>query len=256
MLTVRSMNKKILFIVEGSRDSEHVQSVVKEMGLKAQVFPVNANIHMLYSKLEQDDFHLNIVDTLLELNGVNQDDKEMLKREAPFAYTYLLFDMDPQHSDKPIEENISNIEKMLNYFTNETDDTVGKLYINYPMIESLWDYDKNDYGEYKSRMVPAENVKGYKTLVGQRGNPQNLSKYKLSLYKDLCLLNIKKAEYIVNNDWSKPSYPVYLSDLSQLNILLSERQLIRRDGMIRILNSLPLFIVDYWGNSNGFYDSL
>lgn len=250
------MNKKILFIVEGFRDSNYVKSIVKEMGLNVEVFPVQANIHMLYSQLEKEDFNLNIVDTLLELNGVNQEDKEMLKREAPFVYTYLLFDMDPHHSNRPINENISNIEKMLSYFTDETDNTVGKLYINYPMIESLWDYDKDDYEEYKDRMVATENVKDYKTIVGERGNPQNPSKYSLSLYKELCLLNIKKAELIVNNSWSKPSYSVYLSDLSQIRILLSERELIHLDGKIRVLSSLPLFMADYWGNANGFYDSL
>ena len=217
------MNKKILFIVEGFRDRTYVKSIVNEMGLDVQVFPVQANIHMLYSQLEKEDFQLNIVDTLLELNGVNQDDKEMLMREAPFVYTYLLFDMDPHHSDRPIDENIINIERMLDFFTDETDNTIGKLYINYPMIESLWDYKKDDYEEYKDRMVAAEDVKEYKTLVGERGNSQNPSKYTLSLYKDLCLLNVKKAEYIVNNDWSKPSYPIYLSDLSQSKLLLSEK---------------------------------
>ena len=56
------MNKKILFIVEGLRDRTFVKSVVKEMKLDVEVFPVKANIHMLYSILEKEDFQLNIVD--------------------------------------------------------------------------------------------------------------------------------------------------------------------------------------------------
>lgn len=248
------MNNKILFIVEGERDKQHANKIAKSMNIKASIFNVKANIYMLYDKLLADNFQLNIADALLELNGVDDKDKEILRREAPFTYTYLFFDLDPHHSDNPKVHNMQVVSEMLNHFDNETDDTIGKLYINYPMIESLWDYDQRNLDEYATRFVSMQSVKKYKEIVGERGTPCNISKYDLKRYRLLALLNIKKANYIVNNIWGIPDYAVYLSDLTQKAIAVTEAKAVMSENKVYILNSFPLFMVDYWGK--GFYESL
>ena len=209
---------------------------------------------MLFDKLKGDNFQLNISAALLEMNGVDEADKEMLRKEAPFTYTYLIFDFDPQHSNKPIEYNLEIVSDMVARFDNETDDTVGKLYINYPMVESLWDYDKNNPDEYAARIVPLQSIKDYKEIVGRRGSPRNPSKYDLKYYMFLALLNIKKANSIINGNWRKPSYSIYTSEITQEAIVAAEGNAAIAENNVYVLNSLPLFMVDYWGKS--FYDSI
>lgn len=250
------MSKKALFIVEGDREEEYVSKIAEVMEIDVKVYPVKANIYMLYSKLKAEDFQLNIVDTLLEMKGVEDRYKQILREGDAFAYTYLLFDLDIQDNDKPIGDNYKIVREMLEYFIDETDETVGKLYVDYPMIESLWDYDKNDLDEYKTRHVLLSEIKNYKRIVGDRGNPVNLSKYTLEKFIELAVMNIKKANYIINSLWEKPNYDLYLSKLNQLSILDCEEEQSLTIQHVMVLNSIPLFMVDYWGNENGFYDEL
>ena len=49
---------------------------------------------------------------------------------------YLFFDYDFQQSRKSLEENNQSVQCLLDYFNDETEN--GKLYINYPMSESLF----------------------------------------------------------------------------------------------------------------------
>ena len=57
-------------------------------------------------------------------------------KNGGFAEIYLIFDFDPQgHLDDYQKINISKIKKMVKFFDNET--TMGKIYLNYPMIESF-----------------------------------------------------------------------------------------------------------------------
>ena len=116
------MSKKALFIVEGDREEEYVSQIAEVMEIDVKVYPVKANIYMLYSKLKAEDFQLNIVDTLLEMKGVEDRYKQILREGDAFAYTYLLFDLDIQDNDKPIGDNYKIVREMLEYFIDETDE--------------------------------------------------------------------------------------------------------------------------------------
>ena len=137
-------NPKILFIVEGSvREKQLYKKITKEMGISADIFAVCANIHMLYTELKKEEFHLNIDDFLLTLDGVSEEDKGVIRKQRPFTYIYLMFDLDLQHYNiadyKNIERGLQDVREMLLKFNNETDPTIGKMYINYPMVESYRD---------------------------------------------------------------------------------------------------------------------
>ena len=252
------MSKKILFIVEGKRDGLYAKRLAEEMRLEAQVIPVQANIYMLFSMMKKDDFQINITDALMEMKGVSGQDKDMLLEQEPFTYTYLLFDMDPHDNSRSFEVNTMIIKEMLSYFIDETDNTVGKLYISYPMLEALWDYDKHDPEEYRNRTVSVDVVKekNYKELVGHRGYPRNVSKYTIETFKHLGMINVKKTNLIVASKWNKPEYSDYIKYLDQQAIIDAEEEMIASEDTISVLSGLPLFMVDYWGNTNGFYDSL
>lgn len=166
--------------------------------------------------------------------------------------------MDPHDNSRALLTNIKIIKEMVSYFVDETDNTVGKLYISYPMIEALWDYDEQDLEGFRHRNVPLQVVvdKKYKQLVGDRGAPGNINKYSLEVFSALAGINVKKANYIVAAQWEKPSYTKYVEELGQEAIIEAEEDLLISEKMIGVLSGLPLFMVDYWGNTNGFFDSL
>ena len=55
--------------------------------------------------------------------------------ESDFSEVYLFFDYDFQNKNLELSEINSQLTEMLDFFSDETDN--GKLYINYPMIESI-----------------------------------------------------------------------------------------------------------------------
>ena len=144
---VLSMNKKVLLIVEGNKTEPKIFNKIQELfGLDFEIFCFGTNIYSLYKLMKENDFNVNIKDLLAEVHPEYKNDLD-----NQFVYTYLIFDLDPHHSKKEetrtieelVNDNIQIVESMANYFVDETDPTIGKLYINYPMIESY--KDCNDF---------------------------------------------------------------------------------------------------------------
>ena len=133
--------KNILLIVEGERrEKEFFNQVSKTFGLEFTIYTYKTNIYSLYSRLKNYDFNADIIGVLRELNSKQPNEVFLDKR---FAYVYLIFDFDIQHNSQPglfdyfnLKKNINQLKEMANYFNNETDPTIGKLYINFPMFES------------------------------------------------------------------------------------------------------------------------
>ena len=111
------------------------------------------------------------------------------------AVIYLVFDFEPHYH----KYEDSKIKDILNVFNNETE--LGKLYINYPMVESFY-YLKNIPDlEYLGRKISLNNFNGkdYKKLVN---NETILKKNKLS-NKQLCYIiwiNYNKVRKIINSE--------------------------------------------------------
>ena len=110
---------------------------------------------------------------LFDLPGVSESDKEMLRKQGSFAFTYLIFDLDLQHYDLAQKNNIvrgiGDVKEMLQHFCDETDPTIGKLYINYPMIESFRDCASFFDNNYKNTVVSLQDITKYKKIVSERG---------------------------------------------------------------------------------------
>ena len=259
------MNKaKALFIVEGkSAEKRIVNNLVRCLGeisnLNIQTVSVSANIHMLYRKLEENNFFLNITDAICGLQDVSEEDKKVLS-EGPFAFKYLVFDLDLQHYDlnkgDSIQKGLAEIEEMLRYFQNETDESGGKLYINYPMLESYRDCRSFFEEEYSTKSVKLNECVDYKTIVGERGNNQNINTYSHEDFTDLICMNLYKLNQITKGTWSKMGFSQY-RDVTRMNLLFNREKLsITNDRIIKVINSLMFFPIDYLGNRHGYYDNL
>lgn len=143
-------NSRILLIVEGEKtETAFISRLTELYGMKYQIYTVGTNLFALYDKVKRTDFQCDIKDILREFN-IPEEQKEMLRED--FAYTYLIFDSELQdkrpnerHAPPPltsrINRNIDRLIEMAGFFNDETDPSKGKLYINYPMMESYRDAD-------------------------------------------------------------------------------------------------------------------
>lgn len=90
-----------------------------------------------------DEFDTDIIEVLREeheelkeqLEGINRDD---------FSEVYLFFDYDGHQNNLSEDDDSDVLEQMLKSFDNETEN--GKLYISYPMVEALRDFEEGKCG--------------------------------------------------------------------------------------------------------------
>ncbi len=256
--------KKALLIVEGERlEPEFFEQIARCFNLDFTFYSLKTNIYILYQKLEELDFQCDIKDVLKEMHP---EQKVILQEK--FAYTYLIFDSELHHTSKmqgregreSIEEiaknNIDKLEKMVSHFTDETDPSIGKLYINYPMMESFKDCNDFFDDDYKNTYINLKDIKSYKTIVGAK----KLANYRIDQYTsdDFCLLakmNIYKANWILNSKWEELEYEKYRNHMDNNDVFRCEEEIVIRNREIAVLNTALFLILDYYGNKDGFYES-
>lgn len=255
------MDVNILIIVEGSKTEPNFFNRLSDVfGLKFDIYCLETNIYSLYKKMKEIDFNGDIKDILSE---IHPDKKEMLSKN--FAYTYLIFDCDAHHSRKNesrtqeevVLANMDKLSEMANYFTDETDPSIGKLYINYPMMESYRDCDAFFEEDYASAKVSIEELSTYKNRVARKKlSSIHVDKYTKEQFSSLILQNLYKLNIIHHKIWGKPDYDTYLKCSDSERILSEEKNLIVNEKFLSVINTSLFMITDFYGNRNGFYDGL
>jgi hypothetical protein len=162
----------ILVVVEGNKTEPIFLKQLNEVyDLDYTIFCLSTNIYTLYKRVKELDFECDIKQVLKE---IHPKEAEMLSNK--FAYTYLVFDCDAHHPKKDdvrdiqqiVLENLDKIEELVSYFNDETDPSRGRLYINYPMMESYKDADNFFENDFQERVVAISDLSNYKAIVSKR----------------------------------------------------------------------------------------
>ncbi len=261
------MNKigNILIIVEGEKtEPAFFKRLATMFDLKFEIYCFKTNIFSLYKKMKEYNFNADIKDILKEiLEEKHQQIPGIL--DMKFAYTYLIFDCDVHHPKKEetrtlkqvTSNNFSALEKMVEYFTDETDPAKGKLYINYPMMESYRDCDDFFDLNYETREALLSSLKEYKEHVGKRKlNRIHIDKYERKHFESLMLQNLFKWNKICFNLWQKPSDKDFFDKKNQSLLLGKQIEKSLNSNSVFVINTSLFLIVDFYGNRNNFYDSL
>ena len=269
----------ILFIVEGRKlEPELIKRLAKVYDIKCNIVSICTNIHTLYEKLKEGEGYLdllpvlkNVLDkTIDSLSGISHSQKELdaLKEDRKklnnsFAEYYLVFDSelhdDPKTAaartiDEIVAKNLADLQGMLDFFNNETDPGKGKLYINYPMMESYRDCDDFFDNSYCDRFVDIEDLfknrggAGYKAKVNKR-KLSNLRTNDISKenFNQLICMNIFKLNFLYSKQWNKPSYNDFHSLAEQSKILEVQKIFFENKHVVAVLNTLLFFPVEYLG---------
>ena len=255
------MESKILVIVEGLKtEPVFFKTLSKVFDLNFDIYCLETNIYSLYKKMKEIDFNGDIKDVLSE---IHPEEKEKLSQK--FAYTYLIFDCDAHHTreketrtqEEIVFANLNKLSEMADYFVDETDPSIGKLYINYPMMEAYRDCDDFFENEYAFANVSISELSSYKKRVSKKKMcSRHVDKFSKEQFSSLVLQNLYKLNLICNKKWSKPLYDEYLKCSDCVNILSEERAFVEKENCISVLNTSLFMVADYFGNRNGFYDKL
>lgn len=249
------------------REKPFLQRLIELYGINAELYVFSANIYNLYLAMERIDFNGDLRDVLAELPCMQgQDTKTLL--QTKFAYTYLIFDCDAQHTmdkeqdkcrpiDEIVAENFQRLEKMVRYFVDETDPSVGKLYVNYPMMESYRDCDNFFDENYRNTQVCIDDIKNYKKITGhKRLSSLRVDKFDKENFSDLLRMNIYKLNAMLGSGWAGLPYKEYQMLSEQMKIASFQKELTAITRNMNVLNTTLFLLADYYGNRDGFYDTI
>lgn len=258
-------NSKILFVVEGERtERQLVNRLSKVFDVSSEIFAVRGNIYKLYQAVKDDPFS-GIVDVLLEMTD-SESDKAILANV--FTDVFLVFDCDAQHTMDPDEahsmtarevavRNMGIIREMAERFDESTEPERGKLLVNYPMVESFRDCDDFFDMSYADAVVAVESLRAYKNHVASRRLVRfHIKDFAKDNIQSLIRMNIFKLNKILHGRFEACPYVDFLSMNDQKEIAGKESDLVERDAMISVLNTLLFFPLEYFGNANGVYDEV
>lgn len=243
------MNRPVkCFIVEGEdRDYRFIREMT-DVFFKGRFesiticLPAEQNIYMLYNKLMEDQFETDLVELLREDNDLAKEALNGIDRQS-IDEIYLFFDYDIHQDNLPTGQDPQEVlEKMLKVYDNETEN--GKLFISYPMVEALYDY-QDDYCEpYSSCRFPLDLIKDYKKKSGLN-NPH--ASHHLSCYEDWCMvLAIFGLRVQCLFDIEKMDYSFYLNSVSVKSIFHRQRDYISKYNSVFVLSAFPEFLLDYF----------
>lgn len=158
---------KILALVEGARiDTRLMEHLFRVYGIDAkyEIVSYNTNIYTLYNEMFYDG-KPGDMDLLQVLKEHEQDEAKKKIFDQDFTDVLLIFDLDPQ--DSQFSED--KISAMMGYFIESTD--MGKLYLNYPMIEAFYHMRDIPDSEYNNRITTLSELRGH--TYKQRVNAEN-----------------------------------------------------------------------------------
>lgn len=271
----------ILFVFEGKKQEPRLYKTMEYLFFNRQaeneiIVSYCSNIYSLYQKMTEHDVFGDLdsaalIQLLKEEERAHPETANVLQELSfsdEISEIYLFFDYDIKqpdaHNSLTIEEQHTRIRELLCYFNDETDR--GKLYINYPMVESIR-YFKNllPDNDYKDYTVEASIDGAFKALVNAESCYKNLDFICFGINKSLDLkipenqnkiqsiqenwitvkeINVKKAYFICTGSYSIPQEK---SAISQQHIFDNQlNKYVNPNGRIAILNAFPLFLYEYY----------
>lgn len=251
----------ILFVFEGKKREPDLFKTIQQLYFPKDnnqiLCSFGNNIYDLYKEVES-----------LKINGEDYSDiVSLLKRKnkkdsalanvnssSDFSEIYLFFDYDFQEKYISIEEINVRVKEMLSLFDNETEN--GKLYINYPMVESIRYTKKlpdDDYYSYVVSRADCHNFKNLAThfsayssldfiLINSKSSNMDKVKYNWDLLK---MQNTKKANYICSGNNFLPEKNDCISQQYIFDNQLNKYVL--TNDSVAVLNAFPLFLYEYFG---------
>ncbi|WP_018750150.1 hypothetical protein [Paenibacillus sanguinis] len=238
-----SPKKKILVLVEGERTDYKLMSkligLYPELDAKYQIVSYHTNIYVLYQEFFTSGEHQDNFDLLQVLKSRESDFQKKYIFDDRYTDILLIFDLDP-HDPLFSEEKI---KKMQNYFCESSD--MGKLYLNYPMVESFYHMNSIPDPEYNDRTVSMDELRSrsYKARVNRESMGRNYQRFAINRVDcgSVIVQNIQKAKMLLGENTQISST---WSEIDSVSLLNKQLEYLRM-GYLYVLCTCAMFIYDY-----------
>lgn len=246
----------ILFIFEGERREVMLFKSIELLFFSRPndniVCSFGNNIYELYRQMQNLGEGADIIGLMKENGSLDVDGDT-----ADFSDVFLFFDLDIHNQNQSIDVSKQQLKEMLDYFDNETEN--GKLYVNYPMIESIYHTDRLPDPNYQNYTVRINDCSDYKRIARDFGPYSNLDHLCVNQrnkdrscivgriktnWLHLINMNVTKAAYLC--DTATDSCNIK-EEITQNHIFYyQDNKHISKNGEIAVLNGFPLFLFDYF----------
>ena len=238
---MNSEKAKILLLVEGARtDTALMERLLSIYGIsqRHKIVSYNTNLYTLYNCMFEDG-DPSAIDLLQHLKEHERDTNKKAIFDERYSDIILIFDLDPHDPKFSFEK----IKRMTEYFTESSD--MGKLYINYPMVEAFYHMKSIPDPDYENYIVTLQELKDkqYKMRVNKENRDRDYSKFAVNKREcDIVIKqNILKAKSLCKDRGSDSVF--------NLNEVLDKQlDLLQRENILAVLCTCAFYIVDY--NSN------
>lgn len=239
----------ILFIFEGGRYEpklfEHVKSLFFPQREDQVLCSFCSSVYTFYKRMKDDyDGFVEVVDVLkTELQKTDPQNTIFNYKSSDFESVYLFFDYDFHNGNLEIKNN--QIKELLDYFNEETEN--GKLFISYPMIESIQYIKELPDNNFQNYIVKREDCKDDNFKKESR----KFCHYKgysflsdIMNWTHLIRHNVQKANLLINQNLDWPNEKVDVDQALLFDAQLNKHVLINEE--VAILNAFPMFLFYYF----------
>ena len=236
----------MLFITEGQVDElSLMMSICSDLGMVSSqraFYSYRTDFHQ-FARLMLPDDCLQVddaLDVLLTLKSHEQNEDNITILSADYNDIFIVFDLDPH----AICKEFSKIRALASFFTDSSD--MGRLFINYPMMQSYKHLKCLPDTEYIDREVDITQIKNYKKLVGQEAVPELLKAHQynhLQLY-EITAHNYCKREKLLGREYAISNNSTY-NGLDDLKILDIQLQNLTQRQQCSVLNTSSLIYLEY-----------
>lgn len=182
---------------------------------------------------------------------------------------YLFFDYDPQNRTIPLGQLNQAILEMVTLFDDAMDK--GKIFISYPMLESVFCVDSIPDPNFLQSTVSLVNCHGFKgwchnylfarkpeSLLFKTNragyitevDPSKRKQELLDKWNNIVRMNVEKAYLMCEK---KAGLPVNIEDVSQSAIINNERDTyVLPLSCVSILSAFPMFLYEYFHGNGAF----
>lgn len=233
---------QIFVLVEGNKTDHNLMNKLLEVyGLSDshKVVSYHTNIYTLYQEMfqEGDPASVDLLQNLKE-HEPNPQLKELFDRR--YSDILLIFDLDPQD---PLF-SVDKITEMASYFVESSD--MGKLYLNYPMVEAYYHMKSIPDPEYDSYTVSLEELTNhtYKGRVNRENRNHDYRKFGVGKNENDIVIrqNIAKAWRIAKSGVSDPP-PITPPEAE--DVLRQQLEMLSTMNILSVLCTCVFYIADY-----------
>ena len=231
---------QILVLVEGGKtDVNLMRHLLTVYGINKnhEIVSYNTNIYELYNHMFRDE-DPNSVDFLQLLKAHEKDPAKKPIFDRRYSDILLIFDLDPQDP----QFSPTKIKEMADFFVESSD--MGKLYLNYPMVEAFYHMHSIPDEAYDSYTASMQELRErrYKARVQAESRDHDYRKF--AAQKSECSIvirqNITKAQRLVSYEQNTGSV---IPEGSA--VLDAELAILHDQDEISVLCTCAFYISDY-----------